>query len=96
MKGANYEDNWFFYHDALTLMTWTSSMKWMEDQGILKHWLLPEQVLNAGTTYALKPIGNSPELMPLDCSLFQDVILGLRIYIIYTGSLHKDNPKKSV
>ena len=94
MMGTNYEDNWFFYHDALSLMTSKECKKWMDEKGILKHWILPENGLNDGTNYAKRPVGNSPEMMPLDCSLFQDLLLGIRSHIIYTGSLDRDDPKK--
>ena len=79
----------------MTLMTCHSSMKWMSEQGILKHWIFPENGLNEGTNYAHHLVGSSPELMPLDCSLFQYVILGLRNNIIYTSTLDKDDPKSS-
>ena len=36
-------------------------------------WLTPQQRLNQGTVYAERPVGNSPELMPLDCSLNKDI-----------------------
>lgn len=36
-----YKDSFYFYHDALSLMTATSTMDWMRETGILKHWLLP-------------------------------------------------------
>ena len=75
-------------------MTSDEFKRWMDEKGILKHWILPENYLNAGTNYANRPVGNSPEMMPLDCLLFQDLILGLRSHIIYTGYLDKDDPKK--
>ena len=94
MNGKYYENNWYFFHDALSLMKSDECRSWMQEKGLLKHWILSENDLNSGTTYANRPVGNSPELMPLYCSLFQDVILGLRSHIIYTGSFHKENPKK--
>jgi len=65
MKGTKYEDNWFFYHDALSLMKAKDTKDWMENEGILKHWILPEFDLNAERPrYMGHPIENSPELMP--------------------------------
>ena len=34
MRGTIHENDWYFYHDALSLMTATSMMKWMEDTTI--------------------------------------------------------------
>ena len=73
MEGTLYEDNWMFYHDALTQLKCKRTKAWMETKGYLKRWVLPVNGLNDGTVYAGRPVGNSPELMPLDCSLFKDV-----------------------
>ena len=73
MEGTLYEDNWMFYHDALTQLKCKRAKAWMETKGYLKRWVLPVNGLNDGTVYAGRPVGNSPELMPLDCSLFKDV-----------------------
>jgi hypothetical protein len=37
MKGTLYEDRWFFYHDALSLMMAQDTKDWMKEEGILKH-----------------------------------------------------------
>jgi hypothetical protein len=34
MQGTKYSDNWFFYHDALSLMTLKTCKAWMEKEGI--------------------------------------------------------------
>ena len=94
MQDTINKDKWYFYHDALSLMTCADSIEWMKKEGIYKHWLLPCNGLNEGTDYSDKPTGNSPEFMPLDCSLFQDIYLALSRHIIYTGCLDKNDPKK--
>ena len=73
----NAPDNWMFFHDALSLMTAESCKLWMERRGILKHWILPECGLHQDQPglkdYWHRPVGNSPELMPWDCSLNKDL-----------------------
>jgi len=94
MEGTKYSDNWFFYHDALSLMTSNSCKAWMEKEGILKHWLLPKEGLNKNTVYKNRPVGNSPELMLLDCSCIQYPHACVKHHIMYTTQLDKDDPKK--
>ena len=53
-QGTVYEDNWFFYHDALSLMTATETVEWMQSQGYYKHWVLPENDLNIHIPYFKK------------------------------------------
>jgi len=70
-EGTEHEKDWMIYHDALALMTAGPTRDWMAEQKFgdgstyLDHWILPEHDLNAGTTYAGRPPGNSPELMPM-------------------------------
>ena len=96
MQNTKHEDNWYFYYYDLSLMTCADSIQWMKQEGINKHWLLPIEGLNKGTEYSDKPTGNSPEFMPLDCSLFQDLYLALSRHITCTGCLDKNDPKKLV
>ena len=78
-NNVEYEVNqWYFYHDTLSLMTAKETKKWMEEKGYLKHWLLPQCDINIGTTYHEKPCGNVPYFNPLDNSLFKDNKFGHR------------------
>ena len=73
-------DDFMFYHDALSIMTAKECREYMEEKGVLKHWILPELGLN--DTFARfkgVPLGNSPELMPLDASLNKDVDDGVNV-----------------
>ena len=70
MKGNAFENDFYFYHNELLLMKAKECRQWVEENGMLKHWILPCNRLNAKTTYEGMPVGNSPELMPIDCSLF--------------------------
>jgi hypothetical protein len=76
LKGLmhEHEHDWCFFHDALKQMTDQRCMDWMEEKGYLKRWVLPKAGLNEGSAYYRnRPVGDSPELMPLDCSLNKDV-----------------------
>ena len=64
----------------------------METKGYLKRWVLPVNGLNAGTVYEGRPIGNTPELMPLDCSLFKDVDDAVARHIAVSCWVPKDHP----
>ena len=93
-NGTKGEKTWMLYHDALSLMTSKECKKIMEERGILDRWILSELVLNGGTPYANRTVGNSPEIMPLDCSLNKDIHEGVRRYCIYTCKLDRDDNKK--
>ena len=90
-EGTEFEDNWYFYHDALSLMTAKSTIEWMADVGYLKHWLLPVHGLNSEfKRYKGRPIGNSPEMMPWDCSLNMDLIHAVDQHCVMTALYAKD------
>jgi hypothetical protein len=91
---TEYSNDFFFYHDALSLMTANDTVAWMKEENIYKHWFLPELDVNAGTCYQGRPIGNSPEMMPLDASLNKDVDDGVHSHIVFTNGLAPDNPQK--
>ena len=50
--------------------------------------------LNNGTPYANCPVGNSPEIMPLDFSLNKNIHEGVRRHCVYTSRLERDDNKK--
>ena len=88
-------DNWYFYHDALSLMTAASSRKWMEEKGILKHWWLPKEGVNDWSKeYKNRPACNSPEMMPLGTSLNRGVHAAASRHAALTDKMDADNPKK--
>ena len=67
----------------------------MNRRGILKHWILPEQGLNAaGTKYAYRPTGNRPEYMPWDTSLKKYLIDAVMYNVALTSYLKKDENGK--
>jgi hypothetical protein len=42
MEGTEQEDDWCFYHDALSLMTAKEMILWMKAKKNYKWWILPE------------------------------------------------------
>jgi len=50
--------------------------------------------INAGTVYTSHPMGDSPELMPLNCSLFKDVHVATQRNVNLILLLPDDDPKK--
>ena len=93
-RGTKHEDNWYFYHDALSLMTADECKEYMQRQGILKHWILPQFGINEGTVYNMRPVGNSPEMMPLDSNLNKDIHEAAHSHCVYTADLPDTDPRK--
>ena len=51
MEGTSHAGDFFFYHDALSLMTAKGTRKWMSKKVFMKKWLVPQNVVNGGTRY---------------------------------------------
>ena len=51
MEGTSHAGDFFFYHDALSLMTAKETRKWMSEKGFMKKWLVPQNGVNGGTRY---------------------------------------------
>jgi predicted flap endonuclease-1-like 5' DNA nuclease len=98
MLGTYHEDDWFFYHDALSLMTATSTIEWMRKKDYLRRWLLPVNQLSADDkdlkAYLGRPVGNSPEMMPWDCSLNKDLKDAVMQHMCYTCHLPEEDKRK--
>ena len=60
------------------------AIRWMEQQGHLCHWMLPELGVKEGTASGDYTVGNSPEVMPLGCSLFNYLDEGVNRHAIIT------------
>ena len=88
------------YHDALSIMTSRSTKEWMKSKGYLDRWILPSSDLydnlpkEAHRFYEGKPVGNSPEFMPLDTHLNQDLHSSHDLHVTLTQDLPDDNDKK--
>ena len=68
-------------------MTSKETINWMKEKGYLYRWLLPLNGLQDGTTYVVRPVGNSPEFMPLDNSLNRDILQSLRFHVVLSHSI---------
>ena len=100
MQGTKYQDDWYFYHDALSLMTSVKTKEWMKSKGYYKHWILAKNNLYAQDSNGLQkkygdnPIGNSPEFMPWDSHLNQDLHSAHDQHVALTRHLPEDDPLK--
>jgi len=71
-------EHYCFYHDALSLIISKGTTDWLEQTvidgvSIKDRWLVPQNGVNKGTTYAGRPACNSPEFILLDNSLNVDI-----------------------
>ena len=98
-EGTEHEDDWFFYHDALSLMTAAANIAWMKEKKYLKIWVLPVNGLNKEKDFVRfsgRPVGNSPDFMPWYCSLNNDLKLSCDCHAIFTNNLPDTDPKHSL
>ena len=92
-EGTAHALDCMFSHDALSLLTAIGTVQWMKDnrhtdgRTYYEMWLKPLHGLNAGTDFADRPPGNSPELMPLDASLNNDVHTCVDMHVAFTHHL---------
>ena len=63
------------------------TIEWMKEKNYFHHWLMPMHVLQDGTPYSGRPVGNSPELMPLDNNLNRDILQSLRFHCVLSRFL---------
>ena len=99
MKGTVHESDWIFYHDALSILTSIGTREYIKSKEytgktIFDKWFLPQNNLNAGTPYHGRPVGNSPEFMPLDNSLNYDLQVSHRHHCAVTAHLPEGDPRK--
>ena len=60
------KDDFYIVHDALVLMKAEEKTNWMKQNDYLPRGLIPLNGMQYGTPYVGRPVGNSPEFMPLD------------------------------
>ena len=99
MAGTKHANDWVFYHDALSLMTAKKTKEFMRQKNIYKRWLLPTQDLYQNSPELFKrykdnPIGNSPEFMPWDSHLNQDLHSAHDHHVTLTNHLDDQDPRK--
>ena len=101
-SGTAHEQTYSIYHDALSQITHDSCVKWMqetkvpgENTSVYKRFINPVHRLNDmyGSRWAGRLVGNSPEVMPLDTSLFQDVKEAVRKHVAMSLTIRKPGIK---
>ena len=63
-------------------MTAKATIKWMKENNYFHRWLLSMNGLQDGTPYDGRPVGNSPEFMPLDNILNRDILRSLHFHCV--------------
>ena len=107
-KDTQFSTSYMWYHDALKQLTDKSCVKWMKDNGYWNHWIKPELGLNdlvetydpekkkniTSTRYGERPVGNQADVMPMDASLNQDILVNFDMHILLTDHLKNDDDRK--
>ena len=79
-------------------MTATSTIEWMRKKDYLKRWLLPVNNLSQDDkdlkSYLGRPVGNTPEMMPWDCSLNKDLKDAVMQHVCYMRHLPEEDERK--
>ena len=99
MKGTKHENSWYLYHDSLSIMTSAKTKEWMAKKGYLSRWVLPTTDLyhdqpDLSKRYGTNPLGNSPEFMPWDTHLNQDVHTSHDYHCVCTSHLPEGHENK--
>eukprot|EP00957_Ditylum_brightwellii_P181095 13795124-Ditylum_brightwellii.AAC.1 len=68
----------------------------MEEKGILKHWILPEQGLNKGTQYKNAPTGAAPEFNALGINCNHDIHCTVLEHVSHTAILQNTDERKFI
>ena len=86
-----FKDTWKVYHDALPQWWEKGAQAFMEEQGFKdRQWRCNGFTnLLVAKYYRNKLMGDSPELMPLDSSLFNDLIEGVALHVVGSTTLEK-------
>ena len=93
-KGTMRENDWHFYHDALSQLTQKDTVAWMRETivpgttcSIHECWIKPELDLNIDFgCFHDRPVGDSAEFMPLDNSLNKDAHESSRLHFVCSRS----------
>ena len=55
----------------------------MTRTGIIDHWVLSQKDINKQTKHFNQPVGNSPEVMPMDSNLNKDLQEGFKMVVLH-------------
>jgi hypothetical protein len=94
--GTIFQDNWYFLHDGLSLMTAHETIEWMARKCYMKHWIFPVLDLNKNIPHhkQARPVGNHAQGNPWDVSLNKDHDDIVLKHVAATSLLDKNDPKK--
>ena len=107
-KDTPYKNDYYWAHDALSQMCDDDAIEWMKKEGYYARWITPEMKCNefikvydeekkvelTSRRYKHRPVGNQPELMPLDASLNRDIDCSFDMHVLLTAHLKRDDPRK--
>jgi hypothetical protein len=94
-RDTPYASTYVIAHDALSQFTEARAQAYLLSKGFGPARLLgPSGDTNAGTRYATRAVGDSPELMPCDSNLFADYSRGIKMHRAATWDLPVDDPRK--
>jgi hypothetical protein len=97
-KGTTHEEDWVFYHDALSQLTAKETINWMKAKGYYDRWIHPVNELHQDQpdlkVYWGRPVGDRPENMPWDNNLNQDAHLMVSHHVMFTSSYEEDDERK--
>ena len=104
---TQFADTYMWSHDALKQMTDKLCIEWMKEEGFWHRWIKPELGLNdcvevvdedgalkKSKNFGSRPVGNQPEIMPLDSSLNWDIESSNDIHCLLTDHLPRDDPRR--
>ena len=89
-----YASCWMMYHDHLSQWWEKGAQDYIASLGFKDRQVRCVGITNAGTRYEGNLVGNSPELMPLDTHLFNDLKKGVVDHVVATGHLPPGDPDK--
>ena len=85
-----FANTWKIYHDALPQWWEKGAQEHMKARGFYdRQWMARGETNAKVGRYKNKLMGDSPELMPLDSSLFSDLIEGIALHVVATAKLPK-------
>jgi hypothetical protein len=97
-QGTTHEDDWVFYHDALSQLTANETVIWMKAKGYYDRWIHPLNKLHQDQpdlkAYYNRPVGDRPENMPWDNTLNQDVHVSVNQHVLFTSKYEEDDERK--
>ena len=90
---TEHENTYSIYHDALTQITHESCIQWMKTTFVPGENTLVYNRFMFGKRWMGRLVGNTPEVMPLDTCLFQDVKESVRKHVAMSLTIREPGVK---